>query len=170
MLGAERGTVGALSALAVLSVSLLSATASAQIAPESEPTSPDAAPETSAPSGLGLNNLLPWERQLPASEIEPVMEGLTLYGCYTDGRENEPEWAELTETGGALYDVLEGKELVGQWWVEDFANAVCYYYPAREPRGPHCFWVVRSRDDLHFYSLGTENLVARTDCQPPDLV
>lgn len=116
-----------------------------------------------AAAALGLGWLASAEtpsERLTADEVRELITDAELQGCYPDGS----PWAERTEAGGALYDLLQGDgagEIVGRWWLED--DIVCYSYDI-VPQFASCFFVMRRGRHLDFHIIQTGELGGTTDC------
>jgi hypothetical protein len=99
---------------------------------------------------------------MSAEELRAFHAGHNRSGCYL-GRPEEPVWRERMAEDGRLYDLLRGGALVGSWWIEEEAAAVCFRYTDRTP-GPFCFNGRRRGSHHDFYSAGTNLLVTTTEC------
>lgn len=103
-----------------------------------------------------LAELLPENlRVLGEQEVLNLLSGATLYGKYTDGRE---DWAEQTAVTGQLFDVADEWKEVGSWTT--IADMACYRYV--DGGNLSCFDVYEAEGVYYFFTPGTENLVAYT--------
>lgn len=80
--------------------------------------------------------------------LDELVRGRTQYGLRSDGS-NDVEYHAEDGTSAYWY---WGCLYRGRWWATE--ENICYYYPALDVPGPHCFTVTRQDDQLQFWAAG----------------
>jgi hypothetical protein len=106
--------------------------------PPAEP-SPEQAPADLAPDALAVTD--------PA-EIKGILDDLTIYGRYTDGK----NWIEYHLPDGRTAYWEDGCTYPGKWWLE--GGQVCYAYPNYHDGAPNCFILFhRPNGEIQFVAV-----------------
>lgn len=82
------------------------------------------------------------------AKLEALVSGKTQYGHRSDGTDD----VEYHKENGVSAYWYWGCLYRGRWWATE--ENICYFYPAMDVPGPHCFSVTEEAGELLFYGTG----------------